>query len=71
MQRFGLGPAFCIGRGSISAAALATLKLAIRTIQGKANGVPATYTDGDGSTHSNCVLMSYEPDGDMNKNADG
>jgi len=71
VQRFGQGPAICTGRGSITAANLAAIKLAIRTTQGKVNGVPGTYVDGDNANHSDCVLLSYTQVGDMKKNADG
>jgi len=66
-SQFGKGPQMIYGRGALSAASHLLLKAALRTIQNAAGHAPATYTDGDGSTHDNCILLSYEPVGDVQR----
>jgi len=71
VQRFGSGHQMIAGRGSISAASYLALKAAIRTIQNAANHAPLTYTDHDGSAHSNCILLDYQQAGDIKPVGDG
>jgi hypothetical protein len=67
IQRYGRGPQIITGRGAIKSTTHALLKAAIRTIQNATNHAPATYTDGDGSTHLNCVLLSYTQAGEIKR----
>jgi len=71
VQRFPQGGQICTGTGSLSNATLAGLKAALRTIQGKAGSASATYTDGDGASHTNCLLLSYQQAPKINKGGDG
>ena len=48
------------------ALAMAELKASIRTLQSLADGgTPANYVGTDGHTYQNCLLISYEPVGDI------
>jgi hypothetical protein len=70
VQRNPNGAPVCSGRGVLKSTTEASLNSAIRTIQNDIGHEQATYTDGDGSTHDNCILVRYFKVGDIKKQSD-
>ncbi len=71
-KRHGHEGPFLRGSGVLRGATEAILNAAIRTIQNATNHAPSEYVDGDGSTHANCILLSYSRRGEvLNKESNG
>ena len=77
VSRYGLGGRHIAGGGFVATsgashvAALAALRNGVRQIQAAINSEPASYTDATGTTHENCVLLSYEAAGRPQHSAGG